>query len=284
MIKFTATKNASVLSNLKGKVSKTTIGKIKQNGETLVGGEVCRMSKIVEIGDEIILKLPKKPQPKIVPYFCDIEIAFENDDMIILEKPAGMPTHTSKGNRETTLENAYLGMLAKRGEDLSNFTFHPITRLDGETSGLVLVAKNPVSAAVLSRDMQNGKIKKTYLAVANGKIKSDFTCEIKMGRLEAGKPHRWQTENGKNSVTHFKIIKEIHGDTLLEVTPQTGRTHQIRVHLAFLRHAIKGDKLYQNGGLLAGEKPNSRLMLHMWKLEMSGKVVESGGGSTQFGL
>lgn len=284
MIKFTATKNASVLSNLKGKVSKTTIGKIKQNGETLVGGEVCKMSKIVEIGDEIILKLPKKASPEIKPYFCDVAIAFENDDMIIFEKPAGMPTHTSKGNRETTLENAYLGLLENRGEDVRDFTFHPITRLDGETSGLVLVGKNPVSAAKLSRDMQDGKIKKTYLALASGKVEKDFTCEIKMGRVQAGKPHRWQTENGKNSVTHFKIIKEIHGDTLLEVNPKTGRTHQIRVHLAFSNHAIKGDKLYQNKGLLTGEKPNSRLMLHMWKLEVGERVVESKGWDTQFGF
>ncbi len=264
---------------MKGELSKTLIGKIKQNGEVFVNGEAVKMSKIVEIGEEIVIVLPPKTKSEVVPWDYKVEIVWENSDMIILEKPSGMPTHTSRGNNKTTLENAYCGIVASRGGDVKNFTFHPITRLDSETSGLVLIAKTPVAAAKLSRDMQCGKIKKTYLALASGEIKENFTCQIKMGRVEEKKPHRWQTDGGKDSVTSFEVIKQINGDTLVAAIPQTGRTHQIRVHLAFCGHAIKGDKLYQNGGLLQGEKPSERLMLHMWKLEMEEGVVVSDGGN-----
>ncbi len=276
MKKFYAEKDGSVLVNLKGVLSKSLIGKIKQNGGVFVDGKAVKMSHVVSAGEEICIQLPKRRKASVPPYFCEIEIKYEDDDLIVLNKPAGMQTHCSKSNCETTLENAYCGMLKSRGEDVENFTFHPITRLDSETSGLVLICKNPISTAKLSADMKCGKIKKEYIALARGEIKSDFECELNMERVSEKSPQRWVCESGKYSKTTFKIIEKINGDTLVKVYPQTGRTHQIRVHLAFSGHAIVGDKLYQNGGLLQGEKPTCRLMLFMNKLEfqnMKGEVV-----------
>ncbi len=276
MKKFIAEKDGSVLLNLRGHLSKTILGKIKQNGKVVVGGKSVRMSHMITQGEEIFVELPKKDKEEVVPYFCHVGIAYEDEDIIVLQKPSGMPTHTSRGNFETTLENAYCGLLVSRGEDVADFTFHPITRLDSETSGLVLIGKNAISTAKLSKDMQGGKIAKEYMALASGVIENDFCVEIYMGRVEEGKPYRWQKDGGKHSLSYFEIVDKINGDTLVKVTPKTGRTHQIRVHLAFSGHAIVGDKLYQNGGLLCGEKPCGRLMLFMHELEfynMAGEKI-----------
>lgn len=267
MKKFFATKNASVRENLKGDISRGMLGKIKQNGEVFLNGEKCKLSQIARVNDEIVVVLPNRKKESVVPFFCDIEVLFEDDDIIVLNKPSGMPTHTSKGNFESTLENAYCGMCSLRGDKIENFTFHPITRLDSETSGAVLVCKNAIATAKVSRDMQNGKIKKEYLALVSGEIERDFETVLYMDRLVVEKPQRWQKDDGKYSETKFEIVRNIGENTLVKALPKTGRTHQIRVHLAFCGHCIVGDKLYQNGGILQGEKPKERLKLHMAKLE-----------------
>lgn len=267
MKEFIAEKNGSVLSNLKPYISKSMLGKIKQNGDVFVGGKSVKMSHMVAVGESIKLQIPNRAKPQTLPFDFPLEILFEDEDIIALEKPSGMPTHSSRANAATTLENAFCNLLLQRGEDVENFTFHPITRLDSETSGVVLIGKHPISAAKLSKDMQNGKIKKQYIALASGEIKEDFTIEINMGRIAERKPQRWQKDDGKYSITNFEIMDKINGDTLLKIFPQTGRTHQIRVHLAFFGHAIVGDSLYQSGGILQGEKPSSRLMLFMHALE-----------------
>ncbi|MFI3167802.1 MAG: RluA family pseudouridine synthase [Bacillota bacterium] len=274
--KFIATKNTSVHENLKCVLSRSLIGKIKQNGSVFVDDKFVKMSHVVCIGEEILISFPKRAKQSVSPFDFPLEIIYEDDDLIVVQKPSGMQTHCSRSDFKSTLENAYCGLLVSRGESVENFTFHPITRLDCETSGLVLICKNPISTAKISEDMKSGKIKKQYIALANGEIKSDFKTELYMDRVCEKSPHRWIVDGGKYSETAFKIIEKVNGDMLVAVFPKTGRTHQIRVHLAFCGHAIVGDKLYQNGGLLQGEKPDGRLMLFMHALEfenMNGEKI-----------
>jgi 23S rRNA pseudouridine1911/1915/1917 synthase len=198
------------------------------------------MRATVQNGDRIEIRFPGEASEGIPPMDLPLEILYEDAHLIAVCKPRNMPTHPSKGNSLPTLANAVMHYF---GED---FTFRAVTRLDRDTSGIVLIAKTQYAAARLSEDMKAGKFKKIYTAIVGG------VPEEKEGRIDApirrereGEMRRIVAEDGKRAVTDYQVIQvRKDGNAVLSLRLHTGRTHQIRVHMAHIGHPLLGDGKY----------------------------------------
>lgn len=219
--------------------SSSLITKVKYGGVSL-NGEVVTMRVAVHTGDKITVAFPKEESENIEPIDLPLDILYEDEHILAVNKPKDMPTHPSRGNSLPTLANAvaaYMGV---------NFVFRAVNRLDRGTEGIVIIAKNPFSAAKLGKAMKEHKINKTYIAVLSG------VPEVKEGRIEApiarekeGELKRVVRDDGKPAITDYRVIEITNdGNSVCEIKLHTGRTHQIRVHMAFIGHALVGDFLY----------------------------------------
>lgn len=228
--------------------------KTTENSITL-NKEIVPLVKRVSLGDELIVTLTEKRQEDILPVNLPIDILFEDEDIILLNKPTFMPTHPSPDHYTDTLANAV--MYHFNGK----FSFHVITRLDRETSGVVLIAKNTLAAHILTDAMKNQMILKEYVAVVNGTPTpsvGEISAPIK--KAEGLGIRRIVAPDGKTAVTKYAVEKTNEDFSLVRLNPVTGRTHQIRVHMSFIGTPIFGDSLY--GEALAEE----RTRLHCRKI------------------
>ena len=246
-------------------LSHTLIKRVKYGGVFLNGKEV-HMRATVLPGDEITVILSKGEKNEIRPINIPLEILYEDESILAVSKPPDMPTHPSRGNSLPTLAEAVLSHLGE------NAVFRAITRLDRDTSGIVLVAKDAFSASRLSADLKAGRFEKKYIAITEGIPKE------KSGRIEA--PIKREAEDsikrivsgdGKPAVTLYRVIDEIDGDkAIIELNLITGRTHQIRVHLSYIGHPLVNDFLY-------GKRGEGTYMLHCSSLSfphpLTGKMV-----------
>ena len=213
----------------------------KHPENVLLNGSPSKLNSILCNADVLeIMITEKKDDTPISPWEKELDIVYEDNEIIVINKPAGMPVHPSRRHPDTTLANA---LVYRYGNGIS---CHCITRLDKDTSGLVLVAKNRYSAALLSESMKRHEIKKVYLAIVTGKI--DKPGEVKAPIFREG-PSVKRTvnfEHGSNSITDYEPVKYYtkQNITLVKVVPLTGRTHQIRVHMAYIGHPLCGDELY----------------------------------------
>ncbi|MBQ6796224.1 MAG: RluA family pseudouridine synthase [Clostridia bacterium] len=242
---------------LKGdlQLSGNIIKKLKASGGIKVNGEAARINEKLKEGDVLSLDLEHE-ESCIVPSRMELHIIYEDEDVLVLNKPRGMETHPSKGNYTNTLANGVVHYFNGSAE------FHVITRLDKETSGAVLIAKNALSAHLLNKAMREKKIEKEYVAVIKG-TPSQKTGVIDAPIKRGEGIRRVVAEDGKEAVTEYAVEKEMGTFTLLRLKPLTGRTHQIRVHLAHLGFPIYGDWLY--GEEIKGEG----LRLHCHRLSFN---------------
>ena len=243
-------------------VSTSLLSRLKQkeNGIRL-SGERVTVRAVVHAGDVLELAVEdERANERILPADLPFEVLAETPDYIAVNKPAGMPTHPSHGHFCDTLANA---MVHFYRDEEPPFCPRFINRLDRGTSGVVLVARHALSATVLSRAMAKGQIKKTYLAVAVGELDASQTIETGIRRRQASIIFRETCPVGQGdlAVTHVKPFCTAGGLSLLCLTPETGRTHQLRVHLASVGYPLYGDGLY---GREAGDLP--RHALHAAKL------------------
>lgn len=245
------------LSDLFESFSRSQLQKLIKDGNVNVNGEIKKPSYKIRLGDEVKIDIEERGKRKegretiIYPQNIPLEIVWEDENMAVVNKPSGMLTHPTELETENTLVNA---LLYKYGENLSdingNFRRGILHRLDRNTSGLLMIAKNNKTHEFLASGVKERLITKKYLAIVKGIVKEDFgVIDLPIGR-NPKHPHKMAIiEDGKPSLTEFKVLKRFRDATYLELDLKTGRTHQIRVHLSYLHHPIVNDSLYGGGGL-----------------------------------
>lgn len=225
-----------------------------------VNGEVVRLNYIVKKGDEVKIKVTKEESQNIEPEKMDIDVIYEDMDVIVVNKRPGMVVHPTKSHPTGTLSNGLIYYFREKGEKC---IVRLVNRLDMDTSGLVIIAKNQYAHMALSRDMQANKLEKGYLAICHGNSENKKgTINEPIGRPTLDSIKREVMEEGQKSITHYNVIESYNEGELVELKLETGRTHQIRVHLSHLGHPIYGDILY---GREEKEFIN-RQALHAYKL------------------
>ena len=212
----------------------------------LLNGQRVTVRRLLSPGDTLSLRLEDDgDNPSLVPTELPLSILYEDENIIALDKPAGMPTHPSHGHFEDTLANGLAFLFRKRGEP---FVFRAVNRLDRGTSGIVLVAKNSKAAADLSEAMKAGMIKKTYVALVNGAMSGSGVIDRPIRRQAESIITREvcdiDSPGAKRAVSEYRVISSGGGWSFVELNPVTGRTHQLRVHLSSVGHPIAGDGLY----------------------------------------
>lgn len=238
-----------VLSELDKDLSRTTIQRLIEEEKILVNNKKEKASYKVSIGDVITVEeeIPKEIdlQAQDIP----IEILYEDNDIIVVNKPKGLVVHPANGNPDGTLVNAIMNIckdsLSGIGGEIRPGIVH---RLDKDTSGVIIIAKNDISHINLSNQIKNREVKKMYIALVRGIIKeNEATINMPIGRSTKDRKKMAVSKNGKEAVTHFKVIERFDNYTLLEIKIDTGRTHQIRVHLSEIGYPVIGDYVYSNG-------------------------------------
>ena len=219
-------------------LKKTTNGILRNNHWAYV-------TERLSTGDLLVLSLVEETkESSITPIFSEFKIVYEDEDILVVDKPANMPIHPSMNHHEGTLANGLMYYFAEKGCD---FTFRCINRLDRDTTGLTIIAKHMLSAGILSRSVSSRQIHRTYQAICEGRIDEFGTIDAPIGRTCDSTIERCvDFENGERAVTHFKRLQYIKDKdlSLVELQLETGRTHQIRVHLKHIGHPIIGDFLY----------------------------------------
>lgn len=222
-------------------------------------GSRAYVTETLEVGDIVTVNIhDSHSSEKIPPVEMELDIVYEDEDVVIVNKPADMPTHPSMNNYENTLANGLVHYYAKQGKE---FVFRSINRLDRNTTGLVLIAKNAVSGAMLSGQVREGIIKKEYVAITQGRIDVDnlcakypavikgtddthFTIDVPIARVEGSTIKRRVHESGERAVTHVKVFRKSENISVVICELETGRTHQIRVHMSHIGHPLLGDGMY----------------------------------------
>jgi 23S rRNA pseudouridine1911/1915/1917 synthase len=231
-------------------ISRSAAVRLIESGDALVGGKPAHKSTLLASGDEIEYVLAPPEPSEAQAEDIKLDIIYEDDDIIVINKPAGMVVHPAAGNKSGTLVNA---LLAHCGDSLSGIggKIRPgiVHRLDKDTSGLIVVAKNDESHVFLSNQLKTHNVSRVYYAIALGKLQNETgTIEGNIGRHpNKRKQMAVITDDrikSRPAVTHYKCEKEMNGMSLLRLSLETGRTHQIRVHLSHIGHPILGDTLY----------------------------------------
>ncbi len=258
-------------------LSRARLQKLLKNGYVTVGGRARPASYRVKAGDDVVVTLPPPEPSHLAPEPLPLEVVYEDRDLLVVNKPPGLVVHPGAGHRTGTLLNALLHHcpeLAEIGEVSRPGLVH---RLDKDTSGLLVVAKTALAHASLVSQFQEHTVKKTYLALLWGRLAAVAGCiEGEVGRHPTARQKMSvHPRRGKAAATGWRVRRELPGPlSLVELTPETGRTHQLRVQLAALGHPVVGDSTY-GGGLarlqghpkLAGLKPLvDRQLLHAWRL------------------
>ncbi|MTI67612.1 MAG: RluA family pseudouridine synthase [Firmicutes bacterium] len=227
-------------------LSRSYIKKLIKKGNVLINDEKIKPRYNINEGDKVEINLPKPKEIEAVPEDIPISIVYEDDDIAVVNKPQGMVVHPAKGNQTGTLVNALLYHL----DSLSsiNGVIRPgiVHRIDKDTTGLLMVAKSDLAHMKLSEQLKEHTITRRYYTLVEGRINEEKgTINAPIGRNPSNRIKMAVTsKNSKEAITHFKVLKRFNKYTLLEVSLETGRTHQIRVHMAYIKHPVVGDPVY----------------------------------------
>ena len=224
------------------KISTNLIKDLKKYKEGIqVNGEHKRVVDFVAKGDILKITIRDTASENIVPTDIPLDIVYEDEDVLVINKLPNMPTHPSMGNYENSLANGVMYYYKSKGEER---VFRAVNRLDKDTSGLMAVAKNSYIHARLGEEIQKKELKRKYMCIVCGDVERDGTVDAPIRRADGSVINRIVAPDGQRAVTHYRVIKRYGEYTLLEMELETGRTHQIRVHMAYIGHPLVGDWLY----------------------------------------
>ena len=254
-------------------ITRTSAQRLIEDGNILVNGKNAKVSYKIQENDKISVEIPEPKQIELKAQNIPIEIIYEDSDIIVVNKPKGMVVHPANGNPDGTLVNAIMAIckdsLSGIGGEIRPGIVH---RIDKDTSGLLIVAKNDNAHVKMSEQIKNHEVKKTYIALVRGVFKeNEATIDMPIGRSTSDRKKMAVNKNGKNAITHIKELKRFDKYTLLKVNIETGRTHQIRVHLSHIGYPIVGDYTYSNG---KNEFDVIGQCLHAQKLEFKHPITQ----------
>jgi 23S rRNA pseudouridine1911/1915/1917 synthase len=250
-------------------VSRSQVQHLIRDGLVDLGDEAPKPGTPVKLGSKVVVRIPLSPSGKVVPQSIPLDVIYEDDDLLVVNKPAGMVVHPSHGHSQGTLVNALLGRYPDlaAGEPGRPGIVH---RLDRDTSGLVVVAKTGHALEHLRRQFKSRKVQKTYLTLVHGQPPApEGIIEAPVGRDPRQRQRMAVVADGRPARTRYELWEVLGNYSLLSVSPETGRTHQIRVHLAWLGVPVAGDRVYgyERGSRRAKRDMGlERQFLHAWRL------------------
>jgi 23S rRNA pseudouridine1911/1915/1917 synthase len=249
-------------------MSTRLIDSIKKNGSFLLNGNNEFINKELRTGDFLEIYLPSGKSENIVPTKMNIKIMYEDEDILIVDKPSGMLVHPCQADYSNTLANGVVHYFISK--NIKNCIFRPVNRLDRDTSGLIIIAKNQYANQQLAIQREDKKLVRKYIAYVKGKFKDkEGLINFPIGRKEGSIIERCVCDNGDNALTNYKVLKVYNKFSILELSLETGRTHQIRVHLQYVGHPLLGDWLYGEESTLIG-----RQALHSYLIDFYHPVTQ----------
>ena len=254
-------------------ISRSMVQKLIEQKNIKVNGKDTKHSYKLKLNDEIEITIPQAKEIDLKAQDIPLNVIYEDNDIIVINKPKEMVVHPANGNPDGTLVNAVMNLckdsLSGIGGEIRPGIVH---RLDKDTSGAIIVAKNDKAHIALSEQLKNHEVKKTYIALVRGIIKeNEATINMPIARSKKDRKKMDVDKDGKEAITHFKVLGRYKNKyTLLQINLETGRTHQIRVHLSHIGYPIIGDEVYSNG---KNEWNVSGQCLHAWKLEFKHPIT-----------
>ena len=235
-------------------MTRSAVQKLIAEGCVTVNGKIPDKNLKIKTGDEITVNMPEPEICEALPENIPLDIVYEDDDLLVVNKPRGMVVHPATGNYTGTLVNALMYHCGDRLSSINGIIRPGIVhRIDKDTSGLLIVAKNDFAHNILAEQIKEHSFTRKYQAVVIGNVKDDTgTVNAPIGRHQTDRKKMAVTlKNARNAVTHYKVIARYNGYTHVELTLETGRTHQIRVHMAYIGHPVAGDPVYSGKKYLA---------------------------------
>ena len=266
----------SYISTVKEELSRMTVKRLVEENKITVNQKYIKPAYLVQQGDTIQIELEEPKETTLKAQDIPISVIYEDKDILVVNKPKGLVVHPANGNPDGTLVNAILALckdsLSGIGGEIRPGIVH---RLDKDTSGLLIVAKNDVAHIKMSEQIKNREVKKTYIALVRGFVpEQEATIDMPIGRSNKDRKKMAVTKDGKQAITHFHVLGRFRTQnasyTLLEIKIDTGRTHQIRVHMAEIGHPVIGDMVYSNGKNEFGVEGQC---LHAQKLEFKHPIT-----------
>lgn len=254
-------------------ISRSQLQKWIEDGNVTVNGEKVKPKYKLAVGDRVVVQ-PEKPQKiDLEPENIPLDIVYEDDDVIVVNKPQGMVVHPAPGHPNHTLVNA---LLYHSPLSTINGEFRPgiVHRIDKDTSGLLMIAKNDLAHRSLAAQLKAKTNEREYVALAHGVIKEERgTIDAPLGRSKKDRKKQAVVEDGRHAVTHFKVLERFQHYTLVSCRLETGRTHQIRVHMKYIGHPLAGDPLYGPRKTLPGNGQYLHARLLGFKHPRTGKQM-----------
>ncbi len=236
-------------------LSRAQVQRLIKSGAVTVDGQLSKPAYRVEPGERIAVVLSEEPEEPVRPEPIPLDVIYEDEYLLAVNKPAGMVVHPAAGHSSGTLVNALLAHCPQVANVGGLERAGIVHRLDKDTSGLLLVAKDPQTRTALQRQFKHRQVRKTYLALVEGHVQPrEGVVEAPVGRDRRARKRMAVARGGRPAVTQYRVLETFREHTLLEVRPHTGRTHQVRVHLAWLGYPLVGDRVYgyRKQRLLAG--------------------------------
>jgi 23S rRNA pseudouridine1911/1915/1917 synthase len=250
-------------------LSRSYVQKLIVDGHVTLDGEPVKANTLLPAGGTLRIDVPAAVPLDVAPEAIALDVVYEDDDVLIVDKPSGLVVHPSAGHQSGTLVNALLARDTAYGGIAGVQRPGIVHRLDKDTSGLLMVAKDDRAQAALMAQLKARRVKKTYLALVEGTLEAPAgRIEAPIGRDPRNRMRQAVATDGRPATTGYRVRERLPGWTFIEVDLVTGRTHQIRVHMAALGHPVAGDPIYGTGTARRGPDGLHRLFLHAWRLEL----------------